>query len=186
MPLVCGGLAQFGLPLGNQFAMADAHRGTHFHASQQLFPNKYQGSFFFRLPLFSNLLLSPWTMLFGMPAVIPMHVCICIEKVWSYAFVSLSCANKSVCKSPPPFSLYSPVSSVHSFPLSGIRGASEIDISLWPASRGWVETDGITLAAAQKSFLQHQHWLMAIKTSAGEWMNVWTHQWSKVAKQRHS
>lgn len=41
-----GGWAQSGLPLGNQFAKADAQQGTNFWDFQQLLSNTYQGTVF--------------------------------------------------------------------------------------------------------------------------------------------
>lgn len=42
----CGGGAESGLPLGNQFAKADAQQGSNVCGSQQLFSNPHPGTFF--------------------------------------------------------------------------------------------------------------------------------------------
>lgn len=43
-------VAQAAVPLGNQFAMADAHGGENLPAAQQLFASKYQGSLYWLTP----------------------------------------------------------------------------------------------------------------------------------------
>lgn len=187
---MCEGGAESGLPLGNQFAKADAQQGTHFCGLEQLFSNTYQGTFCLFLESF--VYWSPYEASRGEQVTWNLWQFFKRTKqpdtsrdkgdVFMTDYLSGSLPFVPWCSTCFHDNMWV---LIYTSPfLAGGAGALNINFSCSTSSAGHVETDGAMLAAAQdKSFLNLGHWWIAGKVAASKERRLC--QWVKEGTQRN-